>query len=111
MSDKEYTRGQLLTQWLRGKGFHIADIKATMEWWHSELLNGIDRKDDEVLKYAEGCYHKAMEQSVSPLSQELPDKQLELKMVLVAAFLGSGLGVLVMGGIKWLVLVVIQSPW
>lgn len=51
-------RKDLLRIWLRGKGFHPADIKFTLAWFEESVKAGLSPTDAEALATAEGS-HKA----------------------------------------------------
>lgn len=60
----------LLTQWLRGKNYHINDIKLTLDWYEQEIINGSNPTDDDVLKRANDSYEAFLLNPTSTVKNE-----------------------------------------
>lgn len=56
---------EALRVWLRGKGFHPADIKFALTWYVVKAKQGIDIQDGEVLAKADEA-HKAAVNTINP---------------------------------------------
>lgn len=100
-------RKEALRVWLRGKGFHPADIKFALTWYAVKAKQGAVIQDGEVLAKADEA-HRAAVETISP-----PDilLRVEPKANIWSVLFGAAIATILLlqaEVIIWLVLVQTQ---
>ena len=107
----------LLRKWLRSKSLHVADIKAALEWYSSEVLSGREPSDADVLAKAEEGHRVAVEQAV-PIkevihdvsTQYVPFPMIDLdwlrKRIIGYSVIGTGSALALYEVIKWVLVLI-----
>jgi hypothetical protein len=95
------TRRDMLRRWLRGKGYHPADIAIALAWYDAEASAGRKPTDQDVLAQCEFGHERAVGRY-----DEAPPQQLTIKhehrmawRLLLAAAAGGAF----VRGLEWLV--------
>ena len=62
---------ELLRHWLRGKAYHVLDIKKALEWYDMQRAAEADPTDEDVLKICDDSHKEAIGEYVAPI-REVP---------------------------------------
>ena len=98
---EQEAKRQLLRQWLRGHGYHPADIRLALAWYSTEINACHSPTDAEVLDMAERCHEVACD--VVPLDHiEITYKVGSFKAAFFGGLLGATLAFIIYDVYLWL---------
>lgn len=107
-------RKELLRAWLRGKNYHLLDIKTGLDWWEGQISKGACPTDEDVLKIADDSHRETVRKGIgrSVIGDQLPvisepitDNRLlitSFRLPVISGMAGGSLTIILYEAIKWL---------
>lgn len=110
------TRRELVQNWIKGKGFHTADVASVMDWYDKVVEEGREPEDKEIMEKAQEFYSKALSGERARLFSEkkmLRKAAIKLSgLILLGSTLGGMLSEFIMeNGELWQDLATIVLRW